>query len=528
MDDGQIPRHDEFRKSLRTRHGVVIALANISPTVSIGIGLGFLAAVAGTSLPAAFLLAALPILAVSGGYARLAARDPNCGTAYVWVRRALGPWTGYLTGWTAVATNIMFLSYAGQLTGQFTLQLAHEARLFSAESTLAVTLTGLLWTGLIVVGAVRGVKGATAVQSVLLGLSAVVVLTVVVTAFARGDAAPVQPSWFSPLAFPDPLTLLGATVLAAYMFWGWESAFSVVEENAEARSSGRAGLIAIVVTLVLFLIGATGFLHALTPGQLADPLAGITELSRTFYGTGGAIAATTAMLAATVACMQSSVIAGSRLTLAMGRDGVLGPGWARLHPTRNTPVTSTLRTAGIAVALSLAGLGVGELSEVVLAVVNSVGILVSLMYGIGGWACAVTFRHELRGGRLRDILAVGVLPALGGTTLLLLGGLVAHQQWTSVDHMALDPENGRFLTALPLGTVLLGVPAALWTRYRRRAAYFTRPAPPLAPASASRPAPPSPPAPLPAHPSPSAPLPAHPSPSAPPSTSSTPPPGVSA
>ncbi|MFP1628325.1 hypothetical protein ACLB9X_24885 [Streptomyces sp. 5K101] len=61
--------------------------------------------------------------------------------------------------------------------------------------------------------------------------------------------------------------MLSATVLAAYMFWGWESAFSVVEENAEARSSGRAGLIAIVVTLVLFLVGATGFLHALTPGS---------------------------------------------------------------------------------------------------------------------------------------------------------------------------------------------------------------------------------------------------------------------
>ncbi|MFP1628324.1 hypothetical protein ACLB9X_24880 [Streptomyces sp. 5K101] len=187
--------------------------------------------------------------------------------------------------------------------------------------------------------------------------------------------------------------------------------------------------------------------------------------------------------------MQSSVIAGSRLTLAMGRDGALGPSWARLHPTRRTPVTPTLRTAGIAVALSLPGLAVGGLSEVVLAIVNSVGILVSLMYGIGGWACVITFRHELRGGHLRDILAVGVLPALGGTALLLLGGLVAHQQWTSVDHMALDPENGRFLTALPLGTVLLGVSAALWTRYRRRAAYFTRPAPPLAPAAAPLPTP---------------------------------------
>ncbi|MER5974304.1 APC family permease [Streptomyces sp. NPDC002055] len=484
MDDSQDPRHDEFHKTLRTHHGVIIALANISPTVSLGIGLGFLAAVAGTSLPAAFLLAALPILAVSGGYAHLAARDPNCGTAYIWVRRALGPWTGYLAGWTTVATNIMFLSYAGQLTGRFTLQLADEAGLFHTDSTVAITLTGLVWTGLIVIGAVRDVQDATVVQSVLLGLSAVVVLTVVGTAFVRGDAAPVQASWFSPFSFPDPLTLLSATVLAAYMFWGWESAFSVVEENAEARSSGRAGLIAIVVTLVLFLVGAAGFLHALTPGRLADPLAGITELSRTFYGTGGAIAAAAAMLAATVACMQSSVITGARLTLAMGRDGVLGPSWARLHPTRRTPVTSTLRTAGLAVALSVAGLAIGKLSDVVLAVVNSVGILVSLLYGIGGWACMVTFRHELRGGRLRDILVVGVLPALGGTALLLLGGLVAYQQWTSVDHLAVDPENGRFLTALPLGTVLLGVPAALWTRYRRKAAYFTRPAPPLAPAPA--------------------------------------------
>ncbi|MBX9427399.1 MULTISPECIES: APC family permease [Streptomyces] len=475
-----------FRKTLSTRHGVVIALANISPTVSVGIGLAFLAALAGTAMPAAFLLAALPILAVSGGYARLAARDPNCGTAYVWVRRALGPWTGYLTGWTSVATNILFLSYAGQLTGQFTLGLLAEAGVtaLSPDDALAVTATGLVWSGLIVVSALRGVRGATAVQSVLLGVSAVVVTVLVATAFVRGDAAPVSASWFSPFAFPDTLTLLGATVMAAYMFWGWESAFSVVEESTSVRSPGRAGIIAILVTTGFFLFSATGFLHALTPEQLADPLSGVTELARTFYGTAGATAALAAMLFATIACMQSSVIAGARLTLAMGRDGVLGPSWTRLHPAWGTPATSTVRIAALAVGVSLAGLAVGSLSEVVVAVVNSVGILVSLMYGVGGIACVVTFRRELR-GRIRDTLVVGLLPLLGGIALLLLGGLVAHQQWNSVDHLAFDAENGRFLTVLPLTVIALGVPAALWTRYRRRAAYFTQPPAPLAPAPAA-------------------------------------------
>ncbi|MGW0391850.1 APC family permease [Streptomyces sp. NPDC003042] len=475
----------EFRKTLSTRHGVIIALANISPTVSVGIGLAFLAALAGTAMPAAFLLAALPILAVSGGYARLAARDPNCGTAYIWVRRALGPWAGYLTGWTSVATNILFLSYAGQLAGQFTLGLLTEAGVsaVSPDDSLAVTVTGLLWSALIVLSALRGVKGATVIQSLLLGVSAFVVTALVATAFVRGGAAPVSASWFSPFAFPDTLTLLGATVMAAYMFWGWESAFSVVEESTSVRSSGRAGIIAILVTLGFFLFSATGFLHALKPEQLADPLAGVTELARTFYGTTGAIAALAAMLFATVACMQSSVIAGARLTLAMGRDGVLGASWSRLHPAWGTPVTSTVRIAALAVAVSLAGLAVGSLSEVVLAVVNSVGILVSLMYGVGGLACVVTFRHELR-GRLRDTLVVGVLPVAGGIALLLLGGLVAYEQWTSVDHLAFDAENGRFLTVLPLTVIALGVPAALWTRYRRRAAYFTQPAAPLPPAAA--------------------------------------------
>lgn len=272
--------------------------------------------------------------------------------------------------------------------------------------------------------------------------------------------------------------------MAAYMFWGWESAFSVVEESTSVRSPGRAGIIAILVTTGFFLFSAAGFLHALTPEQLADPLSGVTELARTFYGTAGAIAALAAMLFATVACMQSSVIAGARLTLAMGRDGVLGPTWTRLHPVWGTPATSTVRIAALAVGVSLAGLAAGSLSEVVVAVVNSVGILVSLMYGVGGIACVVTFRREL-GGRIRDTLVVGLLPLLGGTALLLLGGLVAHQQWNSVDHLAFDAENGRFLTVLPLTVIALGIPAALWTRYRRGAAYFTQPPAPLAPAPAA-------------------------------------------
>ncbi|MDI2128795.1 APC family permease [Yinghuangia seranimata] len=469
-----------LKKTLGVRQGVVMALANMSPTVSIGLGLGLIGMEVGTSLPAAFLIACLPILGIAVGYARLSERDPNAGTTYIWVRRALGPWLGFMVGWIGVACSILFLAYGTQLAGQFTLGVVHElGGSVDPGNMKYATVIGILWAVGITWTAVRGVDVAARVQGILFGFAALVVVIVCVFAFAGwGDGGATNDfsaHWFNPFGFDNTTVLATGVLLCAYNFWGWETAFSVSEENVDKKVAGKAGLISIAIAVALFVFAAAAFERALSADEFAEYGANaLPYLSDKIFGGPGALIAYLAMLLSTIACLQSSVIGGARLTMAMGRNGVLGKSWARLHPKHRTPAISTYRTVAISLVIAAAGTALGKLTDVIMATVTAVGILVSFGYGVTGVACVMIFRRELRRS-VRNFLTLGLLPGLAGVALLLLGGYMVYSQWTSVDTIAFDAENGRFLTVVPLSIIAVGIPIAAWNRFVRKPDYFTLP-----------------------------------------------------
>lgn len=467
-------------KSLGVRQGVVIALANMSPTVSIGLGLGMIGAIVGTGLPATFLLAALPILGIAVGYARLSAREPNAGTTYIWARRALGPWVGFQLGWIGLATSTLFLAYGAQLSGQFTLGVLHELGADVDPSSMKLaTAIGIVWTAAIAWTAVRGVELAARVQGLLFGFAVIVVTAVCIAAFFGlgdgGATADFSASWFNPFGFGSTSIMAGGVLMAAYTFWGWETAFSVSEENVDRKVAGKAGLLSIAIAAGMFIFASVAFQRSLTADEFAEHGANaLPYLTDKMFGGQGALVAYLAMLLSTLACLQSSVIGGARLTMAMGRTGVLGERWARLHPKHHTPAFSTYVTVAASLIIAVVGVALGKLSDVIMATVNAVGILVSFSYGTVGLACVILFRHELRAS-VKNLVTMAILPGISGIALLCLGGYMVYANWTSVDSIAFDANNGRFLVAVPMAIIVLGVPIAAWNRFVRKPGYFTLP-----------------------------------------------------
>jgi nucleotide-binding universal stress UspA family protein len=78
----------------------VIGVASTAPGYSLAASLGFVVAVAGVGLqaPAVLLLAFVPMLLIASAYYYMNRADPDCGTTFSWVTRAMGP----LLGWLAV------------------------------------------------------------------------------------------------------------------------------------------------------------------------------------------------------------------------------------------------------------------------------------------------------------------------------------------------------------------------------------------------------------------------------------------
>src|SRR5947208_9722938 len=91
---------------------VVIGVASTAPAYSLAATLGFIVAVGGVGVhaPAVLLVSFVPILFVAAGYKYLNKADPDCGTSFSWVTRAMGPHVGWLAGWAIVAADVIVMA----------------------------------------------------------------------------------------------------------------------------------------------------------------------------------------------------------------------------------------------------------------------------------------------------------------------------------------------------------------------------------------------------------------------------------
>ena len=474
---GGVPRTG-LRQVLGPVDGAVIAMSNTAPTLSIGIGMGAIAAIVGGAIPAVVLLAFLPILGIASAYAQLNRVERNLGAGFVWVRRSLGPWLGFQSGWVTVVGTTIYLAYGSQVCGAMLLAFANEAHLHSVlglgldpGSVALTTVLGLLVLAAVTLTAVRGADLSARIQKPMIIFEYLVLIGFCGYAMIAGKHG-FSLGWFNPASLPSLKVLATGLVVSVYIFWGWDSAFSVTEETRHPRDAARAGYGSLWLMLGMFLLAALGFERLFSLGQMTQnastllPYLG-TSLARQPL----AALPLLALLFSSVASLQAGVLPTARQTLAMGRAGTLSRLWTRLHPRFGTPAFGTVVLSSIAALLAVLGIGIGTLNQFISAAATSVGMLVSLYYGLAGLACAVRFRAQLRAGAVAALRAV-LLPAISSLMLLCLGGYLAYSDWTSVPAFAWSATNGRFIATIPLVIVAAGIAASGWAKWGRRAPYF--------------------------------------------------------
>ena len=91
---------------------LVIGVASTAPAYSLAVTLGFITAIAGMGFhaPAVMIVSFIPMLLIAAAYNYMNKADPDCGTSFTWVTRALGPRLGWLTGWTIVAADVLVMA----------------------------------------------------------------------------------------------------------------------------------------------------------------------------------------------------------------------------------------------------------------------------------------------------------------------------------------------------------------------------------------------------------------------------------
>lgn len=455
---------------------VILALSGLAPLYTAMVGLGIIFAVVGAQTPGILWLGWIPVLGIAWSYRQLNRLRPSAGASYTWVERTLGAGLGYLQGWVILCGNVVLLAFATMQLGTFAIELLRGMGVTSVagiavaqETTVLRGLLGLLLFGALLWVSVIGIGATVRMQMVLTALEVAFLVGLTVAGLALGDGPPVSLDWLNPTHVPAGL-FSSALVLGALTFWGWDVSSNVSEEAVDARQTGRAGVIAVVFILLLFVSYTFAAMRVAPVPDLANVEAYqsnlVGMLVQRLFGDGWATVVTGAIIISVSALVQVFLVQTSRTAYAMGRDGAFGSVWARVHPRYRTPWVATLLIGAIAAVLAIAGTMVGTVGELVTGVGTGLGVTIAYYYGVSGITCAVA-SWRLARQQSWQLLHLVVIPLLCGVALLVFGALALDAAWSAAG-------GGQLGALLPLALLVAGLPLAIRWQLRRR----SRPVPP--------------------------------------------------
>ena len=138
----------------------------------------------------------VPMLLIAAAFAALNRVDPDCGTTFSWVTRAMGPWAGWIGGWAIAMTGILIVGSLANVGVIFTLRTVGLDGL--AENTPVVLVLTVALVLLMTWICVLGTELSAHLQNGLILAQTVALLVFAVVALVRGLSGD------SPLGGLDP------------------------------------------------------------------------------------------------------------------------------------------------------------------------------------------------------------------------------------------------------------------------------------------------------------------------------------
>ena len=294
-------------------------------------------------------LSFVPMLLIASAYYYMNRADPDCGTTFSWVTRAMGPRLGWLGGWAIIVADIIVMANLAQIAGLYTFLLFGWDS--AAESTSAVTASASL---------------DRADDRDLLHRHRAVRAHAVLPARRRdrharrcspssrwsrcttGNAGPnaVDPasSWFNPFEIDASPRLISGVLLARVHLLGLgQHGDRQRGEPGLHRGAGQGGdrwhdparLIYVIVSIAAQAYGG--------PKTLIDNADDVLSVLGTqVFGSPLDKILIIAVLTSAAASTQTTILPTARTSLSMARAGAMPRALGAIHPRYLTPHVSTI------------------------------------------------------------------------------------------------------------------------------------------------------------------------------------------
>lgn len=311
-------------KQLGIRHLVVFGLAYMTPIIVLGT-YGVLAETTGNGVPPAYTLALCVMLLTAYSYSQMAKVCTESGSAYSYVKLALGPTAGFFAGWI-ILLDYLFLPMVITLIGAVYLQSLMPDIPQAVWIVLMLALTTTVnWIGL---------KLADKANIVLLLVQVLILaaFTALCLHYLSGNS---QPFWHIDAFFAQDnawALLTAGAAIACYSFLGFDAITTLAEETVDAeRNMPKAILLTTLIGGLIFIAVSAAIQLSHPAAQFDNPDAAATEIARNI---GGDLFVTLFVIGLVVGQTASAISAqasGSRLIYAMAKKQALPAALARIN-----------------------------------------------------------------------------------------------------------------------------------------------------------------------------------------------------
>jgi len=350
-------------RSLSLSQAIMIGVASmIGGAIFVLVGPGISAA--GPALIVAFLLNGVITLFTALTYAELGSALPATGGGYKWIREGLPRPNSYLSGWMAWFAHSIAGSLYAVAFGTFFGHLLKSAEII--DDTFGIPLEKLFAIIAIIIFAFVNIRGSShtgKVGSAITFTQLGIIGALVIAALAAMTFA--NPNWptnfqdFFPNGTSGLILAMGLTFIA---FEGYEIIAQAGDEIKKPRKNiHKAILVSLGIVVSVYIHFAFVFIGGLDPLQIGQPAwefigdhgeLGIIEAAE-YYLPFGALIVLAGGFVSTLAALNATTFAASRVSFAMGRNHDLPPAFSKLHQKYRTPFVSTICSAIVMIVLAV-------------------------------------------------------------------------------------------------------------------------------------------------------------------------------
>ena len=282
----------------------------------------------------------------AGIFAELAARRPQDGGLYAYLRDAFHPALAFIFGWT-----LLLVSQSGGMAAAAVTFAAYFAPLTGWQAPAATI--GVVAIAFFTAINALGVRTGATTQNAFMVLKIVAIAAfAAVGLFSERSAAAM-----SPLPLTGGMTAVGlAMVPVLFAYSGWQtSSFMTAELKEPARTLPRGLIVGVLVVVVLYVAVNAACLRVLGIAGLAATNTPASQIAQLAFGQVGLRVMATVIALSTLGFLSNQILTSPRVYFQMAADRTFFSQLASVNPRTHAPVLAIMLQGLIAIVITLSG-----------------------------------------------------------------------------------------------------------------------------------------------------------------------------